>query len=110
MSQRKKTVRARFRAAVLARDGFVCRVCGAGGEQDPHHITDRNAFPNGGYVVENGIALCPRCHELAEAFHATGTAAPGFSPDELYGLIGSSYEAAAEADEQTGGDDGTAGT
>lgn len=64
---------------------------------DAHHITDRNLMPNGGYVKENGISVCPSCHEKAEVFHSTGTSVTGFSPDDLYKMIGSSYEKAVEA-------------
>lgn len=63
---------------------------------DAHHITDRHDIPNGGYVSENGITLCPECHLKAERHHMTkGTEfVPGFHPDELYRLIGSSKEIA----------------
>lgn len=78
-----------------------CRVCRKPqttlSPLDAHHITDRNEMPNGGYVKENGISLCPICHIRAENFHRTGTALPGYSPDELYKLIGSSKEKARAA-------------
>lgn len=67
---------------------------------DAHHITDRTLMPNGGYVKENGISLCPGCHEKAEVFHSTGTALPGWSPDDLYEVIGSSYSLAHAASER----------
>lgn len=51
----------------------------------------RNDVLNGGYVKENGISLCPQCHIKAEAYHRTGTTLPGFSPDDLFNMIGSSY-------------------
>ena len=54
-------------------------------------------MPEGGYVEENGISLCPGCHEKAEVFHSTGKSLPGFSPEELYVLIGSSLEKATSA-------------
>src|SRR5688572_4602606 len=92
MSQRKKQVRADFCNGVLERDGHRCVMCGKGGcHLDPHHITDRNDMPNGGYVAQNGIPLCEGCHELAERFHALGEAHPGYAPDDLYAAIGSSY-------------------
>lgn len=116
----KKRVRAAFRAAVLGRDGYRCAVCGVAGRDrqggdghvrhhpgvpadrlvplDAHHITDRNALPNGGYVAENGISVCDRCHALAEVFHQTGTPHPGYAPADLYARIGSSEEAARRAD------------
>ena len=98
MSGDKKKTRQRFRTRVFERDGHVCRVCRKPSEaMDAHHITDRNLLPHGGYVPENGISLCPPCHVLAEVFHGTGTAAPGYSPEELYRLIGSDVERARRA-------------
>jgi hypothetical protein len=64
---------------------------------DAHHITDRNEMPNGGYVLENGITLCQeKCHQKAERFHATCGKEweTGMHPNDLYELIGSSYEMA----------------
>jgi hypothetical protein len=49
---------------------------------------------NGGYVKENGISLCPRCHIRAEEWHNSGKVEKGFHPNELYALIGSSYDLA----------------
>ena len=104
MSERKKQVRQKFRAAVFSRDAFTCRACGfastpecAEDELDAHHITDRNEMPNGGYVAENGISLCADCHAKAEAFHCGEPAPPGFMPADLYALIGSSEEEARTA-------------
>lgn len=102
MSASKKQVRQAFRDAVFARDGYRCRGCGislpgVAQQLDAHHITDRNLMPNGGYVKENGITLCPGCHEKAEVFHSSGMALIGWSPDDLYKLIGSSYDAAVKS-------------
>jgi 5-methylcytosine-specific restriction endonuclease McrA len=99
MSSDKKRIRQQFRDSVFDRDGNRCRVCGwsvqtAELQLDAHHITDRNLMPNGGYVAANGISLCPSCHQKAEAFHDTGTALPGWSPEDLYQRIGSSRERA----------------
>lgn len=69
-------------------------------ELDAHHITDRNEMPNGGYVKENGISLCEKCHLLAEEFHSTGVAASGYSPENLYKKIGSSHDRALQASER----------
>lgn len=107
----KKLVRQNFRNAVLSRDKHKCVVCGESAppvgappasEQwylDPHHITDRNELPNGGYVLENGITLCPFCHQKAEKYHSSGHTEfePGFHPDDLYKLIRSSYAKALAA-------------
>ncbi len=110
VSQRKKQVRQNFRTAVFARDGFRCRGCGfastperAEVELDAHHIIDRNQMPHGGYVAENGIALCGAYHGKAEAFHRGEPVPPGFSPAELFGRIGSSAAEARAASERLGG-------
>ena len=102
----KKEVRLQFFQAVFNRDK-ACRTCGAGWKMsgprfDAHHITDRSSMPNGGYVLENGIFLCPDCHWRAEAYHRDEVPEDGFWPDELYLLIGSSYEKAFEASERLG--------
>ncbi|WP_439632255.1 HNH endonuclease [Gemmata sp.] len=104
MSRTKQDVRRRFRSAVFSRDGYSCRVCGfastpdrAEADLDAHHITDRHEMPSGGYVAENGIALCAACHLNAEAHHRGEPVPPGFAPAELYALIGSSERAAREA-------------
>lgn len=109
MGAEKKAIRKMFRDACYKRDGFRCAVCGvksskdnAEKELDAHHITDRNLMPNGGYVKENGISLCPECHEKAEVFHSTGESVEGYSPDDLYKRINSSYEKAVEASEKLG--------
>lgn len=70
-------------------------------ELDAHHITDRHDMPNGGYVAENGISLCPDCHRKAERYHDTGheESVPGYHPDDLYEMIGSSWQEAWEASE-----------
>jgi hypothetical protein len=117
---RKKNVRASFRSAVFERDSYHCAVCGKpgydrqGGDSDAkyhrggtvallvaldaHHITDRHEMPNGDYVVAKGISLCDDgCHRLAEVFHQTGVAHPGYAPVDLYARIGSSFEAAVQA-------------
>lgn len=105
MSAEKKKIRANFRDAVFERDGRKCKGCGwaifqDGVVLDAHHITDRNLMPNGGYVKENGISLCPACHQKAEVFHSTGSALPGWAPDDLYKMIGSSYDQAVKASEK----------
>lgn len=102
MSAEKKKIRDRFRNAVFDRDVNTCRGCGwkvftDGIFLDAHHITDRNLMPNGGYVKENGISLCNECHRKAEVFHKTGTALPGWAPNDLYVMIGTSYELAVKA-------------
>lgn len=97
----KKQIREAFRLAVFTRDGFKCRICGTHGDLDAHHITNRNQMPEGGYVVENGIALCAKHHIDAEDAWCTqqnGKKMPvelaQFSPENLYRIIGSSKELA----------------
>jgi len=104
MGAEKKQIRSLFRDSCYKRDGFRCAMCGmksskdkAQEELDAHHITSRDTMPNGGYVKENGISLCPECHIKAEIFHSTGTAFEGYSPEDLYKKINSSYEKAVEA-------------
>lgn len=103
MGQEKKKIRQQFRDTSFKRDNYSCVKCGfksspekANQDLDCHHIQDRNLMPNGGYVKENGISLCASCHEKAEVFHSTGTPVPGYSVEELYQCIGSSYEKAVE--------------
>jgi hypothetical protein len=96
MADNKKAIREAFRSGVFERDGHRCRACGATGGLNSHHITDRREMPNGGYVKENGVSLCEPCHLKAEKWHSSGktTWDDGYHPDDLYRLIGSSYEAA----------------
>jgi len=96
MSNRKKQVRATFRRVVFERDHGKCRMCGATEDLAAHHITDRTKMPNGGYVRDNGITLCPPCHEKAEQYHSSnGTKyEKGWSPVDLYTKIGTDYESA----------------
>jgi hypothetical protein len=108
-SRKKREVRQAFRDACFQRDGHRCAVCGRSGVSlDAHHIEDRHAFANGGYVPENGITLCAEggpevnCHWKAERFHAAGTAFPGYAPADLFARIGSSLEQAFAADERAG--------
>lgn len=115
---KKKDIRKNFRDDVYKRDKYTCRHCGAIYSEstakellDAHHITDRSEMSNGGYVKENGITLCKynaeggeenSCHMKAEKFHITGGAEweEGMHPDDLYNLIGSSYEEAVNASEK----------
>lgn len=98
----------------MRRDGYKCRCCGKKGKDrqgdqvhlnfhedsnelvtlDAHHIYSREEMPNGGYVKENGISVCDDCHLKAEEFWETGTPVEGYSPDDLYKIINSSYEQA----------------
>lgn len=88
----KKQIRHQFRTLVFTRDSNRCRICNAEGKLDAHHITNRNEIPNGGYVLENGISLCEKCHLNAEK------GIP--SSEELYKLVGSSLEEAIKKSEE----------
>jgi len=107
MSVTKKLVRAAFRHATFTRDRFCCVMCPfksspdrAEDELDAHHVANREAMPNGGYVKENGISLCGPCHIKAEEFYSIGVAHPGSSPEELYKVIRSSKQLAIRASER----------
>lgn len=99
MSAKKKKIRENFRNAVFTRDGYKCVFCDITNCLDAHHITDRNEMPNGGYVKENGITLCPEHHVLAEIWHETNGELyeEGFTPEDLYIKINSSLEKAQTA-------------
>jgi predicted restriction endonuclease len=107
MSQEKKKIRENFRNSCFKRDKYRCVTCKfqsskekAEQELDAHHVYSRDLMVGGGYVASNGISLCQDCHIKAEEFWSTGTAAHGFSVEELYKLIGSSYELAVRASEK----------
>lgn len=99
--KKKQLVRARFRDSVFARDGHKCKFCDITEHLDAHHITDRSEMPNGGYVLSNGITLCPTHHMDAERFHISGGTiwADGMHPNELYKLIKSTkHKAIADSE------------
>ena len=116
MSSQKKTIRRTFRISVFERDCYQCVMCGLHGQDrqadhdeglptlDAHHIENRNKFQNGGYNILNGISLCDDCHIKAEAYHTTGVAVENFAPEDLYTLIGSSFEKAIELDSNMSSD------
>lgn len=101
----KKEIRRKFREVCLKRDKLTCVMCGKKAKSfeeaeeifDIHHVTDRSLLPHGGYCLENGITLCEEDHIKAEIFHSTGTAEPGYSPEDLYKKIGSDLEKATAA-------------
>lgn len=94
----KKQIRLNFRASVYYRDNYKCKICDSTENLDPHHITDRGEMPNGGYVIENGITLCDKHHLIAEKWHSSFHTQweDGMLPEDLYKLIGSSYELAVK--------------
>ena len=103
--KRKQYIRAKFRDAVFDRDDYICQKCGFKGDDeslDAHHITDRNEMPNGGYVKENGITLCKKCHKDAEEFHSSNgrRCKKGFHPSDFYAIIRSSKDKAVQVSEK----------
>ena len=96
--KKKQIIRMKFSESVFKRDGYKCIFCNEKEDLDAHHITDRNEMPNGGYIKENGITLCPMHHMEAEEFHITDGKEwiEGMHPDDLYKKINSSYELAHE--------------
>lgn len=109
MSLSKKEIRKKFRDVCFARDKYSCVMCGlqtskalAEFQLDCHHIIPRKDMPNGGYVKENGVSLCAVCHQKAEDFYCLGVTDPGFFPEDLLFMIGSSRHKAFEAAIQLG--------
>ena len=100
--KKKQLIRIKFAEAVFKRDKHKCLFCDCTVDLDAHHVTDRNSIPNGGYVMENGITLCPIHHMMAEKYHISGGAEweENMHPDDLYRLIGSSKELAFKASER----------
>lgn len=97
MSLKKRNIRRKFRDEVFARDNHRCVKCGttqlaldnSQAKLDAHHITNRNDMEDGGYILSNGISLCPSCHWRAEIFHSSGSERwhDGYHPDDLKKLI-----------------------
>lgn len=55
-----------FKESVFNRDQNKCVVCGDVAV-DAHHILDRKLFLDGGYYLDNGVAICSNCHIKAES-------------------------------------------
>ncbi len=51
-----------LRMAILERDGFRCRACGARGRLEVDHVKPVRTHPELSYEPENLQALCPSCH------------------------------------------------
>lgn len=54
-----------FRKQVFERDKNCCVNCNEVAV-DAHHIIERRLWNDGGYYLPNGVALCSKCHLLAE--------------------------------------------
>ena len=94
--QDHKRWRKQFNEDCLERDGHKCVFCDVTEDLDVHHITDRHEMSNGGYVMSNGITLCPEHHLKSERWNKWYVDLIIYSPGELYMKIGSSYEQAYE--------------
>lgn len=60
----------RWRALVLRRDKYLCRECARYGKRTEathaHHILARREYPELAYDLNNGVALCTKCHTAIE--------------------------------------------
>jgi hypothetical protein len=54
-----------FRQQVMEREGCKCVYCGEPAV-DAHHIMERRLWPDGGYYIDNGVAVCARHHMACE--------------------------------------------
>lgn len=68
-----------FRDAVFSRDNHLCVVCGDAAV-DAHHLIERRLWPDGGYLLDNGVSLCESHHLAAERTQ--------ISPEELRDFAG----------------------
>lgn len=98
-----KECRDKFRTIVFKRDNYTCKICKQKRADFlrflfPHRIMTDFILPKYGYVKENGISLCPKCHDNATScVDIGGKQIQGFSPDELYQQIQSSYDLALKS-------------
>lgn len=56
------------RLAVLKRDNYTCRNCGAKGYLEVHHIKSWAAYPSLRFEMSNLISLCRKCHEQTDSY------------------------------------------
>lgn len=61
MKNPKLLLRAQFKEEVFARQKGICLFCN-NPAKDAHHIIDRSLFPDGGYYLDNGVAVCDQHH------------------------------------------------
>lgn len=54
--------------AVMKRDGYKCRRCGAKGRLQAHHIKPYADYPRLRYVLSNGLTLCISCHKRTKTY------------------------------------------
>lgn len=56
----------KFRASILRRDGYRCKICARYGRMVPatevHHIKHTDEYPELVYDPQNLVSLCKSCH------------------------------------------------
>ena len=60
-----------WREKVLEREGYKCRECGRKSHVIAHHIKSQYTYPKLKLEIDNGKALCRRCHALLKEFALT---------------------------------------
>ena len=61
-----------FRKLVLARDGLICRMCGAKEKLEVNHILPWKDYPGLRFDPANGEVLCRDCHRYGVHGHVRG--------------------------------------
>lgn len=103
----KLLTREEFKRQVFARAKGYCVFCDELAT-DAHHILDRKLFPDGGYYLENGVAVCDDHHfacevtriPLDDVYASAGieepALPPGFSSTKTYDKWGNEVISSTE--------------
>ena len=62
----------RWQEMVKQRDGYKCVDCGRTDHLQVHHIKPVHIYPECKNDIDNGITLCPRCHQHYHGGHFAG--------------------------------------